>query len=272
MVTAVDPRWMLALSTQLCCVGVILQSLEVIWNRRELRDDDLLGWSAPAGAPANPAVALARWLYRYPACLGVLAVRAAAAGAVFFLPYGSAPVFALLGFLVVAQMYFNRRFFFIRGNSDHMKLVCLSAVCAGGLPWASPGLQAAALAFMAFQVGLAYVTSGYDKLRSPLWRDGTRLIQILEDGNYRFPPLNGRLRHHRRAVVACVWGVILLELLFPLCVVLPPAGFWLIIGGGIAFHASVGVTMGLHGFWWSFLATYPALYFVHAHVTALRGG
>lgn len=260
----VDAKTMQALSTQLCCVGVLLQSLELIWNWRELPDDRLLGWLPSPTPSSNPLTLLARFLYRYPTCLVVLALRAGAAGACLFLPYGSVLVCCLLGSLFAGQLYFNRRFKFVRANADTMTLVCLGAAFPGSLPSASPSFQAAALLFVAFQASVAYVMTGYDKLVSPLWRDGTRLVQIFRDGNFQFLPVGTFLAHHPRWAVACTWGVIVLELLFPLCVALPPFGFWALLAGGAIFHGAVAFTMRLHGFWWAFTATYPAFYFIHS--------
>ncbi|MEY2880968.1 MAG: hypothetical protein RLZZ15_3348 [Verrucomicrobiota bacterium] len=263
-----DAKTLLALATPICCAGVLVQSLEVLWNWRELPDGGLLAWTRATTPTANPLVRFARAAYQFPGAAIILAARAAVALACLVLPYGSASVCALLAALVVAQLYFNRRFTILRGNCDTLTLVCLSGAWAGSLPAASARLQAAALGFIAFHAGLAYVLTGYDKLKSPLWRDGTRLIQILRDGNYRFPPLADALGRHPRWMRAGAWGVIALELLFPLCVVLPPAGFWSVLAGGAVFHAAVAVTMGLHGFWWAFVASYPAFYFVHTSIAA----
>lgn len=262
---------MLALVTSICGVGVALQSLEVWRNSREFSAGRLLGWLHPEGPTANPVAMLTRCLYQPPAPQAILLARAGAALACLVLPYGSLAVCGLLAWLVIAQLYFNRRFTILRGNCDTLTLVCLSAAFAGSLPAASPRLQAAALAFVAFHAALAYAMTGYDKLKSPLWRDGTRLAHILQDGNYRFPPLADWPLRHPRWVAVGAWSVILLELLFPLCVVLPPEGFWLFIAGGVVFHAAVAFMMGLHGFWWTFVSSYPAFYFFHALCAHARG-
>lgn len=264
MFPVVDPVAMLALGTRLCCVGVVLQSLEVLWQAREFSAGGLLAWPKSPPAPANPARHLARSLYQPPGPQLILATRTAAASACLFLPYGSATICWVLAGLITGQLYFNRRFDLLRGNCDTLTLVCLTAAFAGSLPAASSRLRAAALGFIAFHAALAYFMTGYDKLRSALWRDGTRLRQILQDGNYRFPPLAHALARHPRWVAVGAWSVILLELLFPLCVILPPAGFWFFIAGGIIFHATVAFMMGLHSFWWTFVSTYPAFYFVHS--------
>jgi hypothetical protein len=267
MAPPVDASAMLALVTPICGVGVALQSLEVWWNSREFSAGGLLGWPQPRAPAAGPVRRLAHRLYQPPGPQAILLARAGGALACLFLPYGSPAVCGLLAWLVVAQLYFNRRFTILRGNCDTLALVCLSAAFAGSIPGASPRLQAAALALVAFHAALAYSMNGYDKLTSALWRDGTRLGHILQDGKYRFPPLGDWPARHPRWVAAGAWSVILLELLFPLCVVLPPAGFWLFIAGGTIFHAAIAFMMGLHGFWWTFVSTYPAFYFFHS----LRG-
>ena len=258
----------LAFSAQLCCVGVFIQSMELLSLHRELRDWRFLGWQGPSDY-THPIRRLIQRLQSYPICISVLFWRAAASGVSVLLSYRSMPMAWLLGSLVLAQIYYNRRFFMVFTNADNMNLVMLSAVTIGSLPNGSARLQTACLFFVAFQQLQAYFGSGLNKLLTPPWRNGVRLTQVFRDSAYRFPVFGKFLDRHQRVAILGSWGVILLELFFPFSIFLPPAGFWAFIAGGLAFHALVAFTMRLNSFWWSFSSAYSALYFVHSKVSAI---
>lgn len=262
-----DPHAMLALCAPICWIGILLQSLELVWNWRHLRDGHLLGWGRRPAAPDGPVMKTARWLLRYPACLALLCARAGAAAACLLLSYEHAAAFWILGLLVLLQLYYNRRFSMTRENANAMYLYCLVSLFVGAWPAPSERLVCAALTFVAFQAVLAYFVTGKNKLASPLWRNGVYLTRVFQGQPQLFPRLGPFLAHHRRVAILATWSVILLEVLFPVCLFLPSSLFWIFIAGGLVFHAAVSVTMGPHAFWWSFVATYPALYFVHHEIS-----
>ncbi|MEY2880970.1 MAG: hypothetical protein RLZZ15_3350 [Verrucomicrobiota bacterium] len=272
MSPAVDPEFLLGLVRRLTCVGVLIQSAELLWCRRELRDDGILGWAASVVPTANPLAVLGRWLGQFPGCVYLLTGRALLAAAGLFFADGSGSALVVIGFLCLAQLFFNRRFAVIASEADTMVLVALAAVLAGSLPGTAPALREAALTFLAAHVLIAYGASGVDKAASRRWRSGLQLTVTFLYSLHRLRPLGDWLERHPRAAQAASWGVIALELLFPISVALPPAGFWIFLGSGIVFHATIACTMGLHGFWWAFMAGYPALYFVHSRVAAMLGG
>ena len=85
-------------------------------------------------------------------------------------------------------------------------------------------------------------------------------------------PLADWLAVHRTFARNLARSVILLELFFPLCVVLPAPLFFAVLGAGAIFHVSIAISMGLHGFFWSFVATYPAFYFARERLAELLFG
>ncbi len=263
MDTFVESGQLLGLSLRICCIGVIVQSAELIRHRRELREDGLLGWVG-SDAPAPLLGRLIRRLHREPAALFILVQRALLAAVCLALPDGSALVAGALALLVLSQLYYHRRFAVIASDSEVMQLICLGACLAGNLPGSTPRLQAVALGFLALQVLIAYTASGVDKLSSPAWRSGLRLRLSLLHSPHRCVPLGEWLGRHGRVAEVTSWAVALVEITFPLCLLLPEAGFWGYLAAGLAFHALVAITMGLHGFWWAFGAAYPALYFLHS--------
>lgn len=252
----------LALLLRLCAAGVLIQTLELLWHRHELQDGRLLGRNGEAPAQTT----LGRWagaLVGYRGCVSALTARALLAGACLGIGYATTTAFVLIGLLVLAQIFYNRRFVTLAGNCDTIFLVCLVAAWAGALPGSDGGLGKSALIFAACHASLAYFAAGLHKLRSGLWRSGWRLHQIAKYGSYRLPAFAlGALARPRTAR----WtsrAVIALELALGLTVLLPPAIAWPLLVAGFAFHTLVAVTMGLHGFWWAFAAAYPAMVYVN---------
>jgi hypothetical protein len=258
-----DSRVVLALSMQICCVGLLVQSLELLWNWRHLRDEHLLGWGPGSDSPVNPLVRFIRWTHGFPACLYILGWRALAAAVCLFWPDRSGMVFWLLGTLFVSQLYFNRRFSMLRESAGTMFLICLGAAVAGYFPEASDRLVSASLVFLAFQALLAYFAAGRAKLTSAFFRYSAYLARVFEVHGQTFAWVGESLNASPKAARLLAWSIITLELLFPFSIVLPSPGFWLFIVGGLVFHAAVTVLMGANAFLWSFVSTYPALWFVH---------
>ncbi len=264
----VDGQTMLGLTALITCTGIALQSLELAWNRRHLRDGCLFGWAQASATPAG-LTAIQRSLHGYPGCLILLRLRAALAILCVLFSYRYPATWPLLAALVILQLYYNRRFSLTRENANAMYLYCLVACTVGALPGASARLVTVALVFLGFQVLLAYAMSGRTKLGSRPWRSGDYLTWVCQNRAAQLFPAPGNIAgRHRGMVLIATWGVILLELLFPLSVFLPAPFFWAFIAGGVMFHTAVSLTMGAHAFWWAFVGTYPALTFIHATLRA----
>lgn len=262
MAASPDALAALTLAARVCSVGILLQSLELLALRSELKNRRLLGWHGAQDA-TNGFRRAAQWAQGSPINCLVLVWRALAAGILLFLPDVASVAGAfLLATLLIAQLHFNRGSGWFFANSDHMNLVCLAGLTVATLPHASSAVRSAALAFLGFQVCLAYVATGVDKLASSHWRVGTRLVHIAQDSSHRIPALGRVLARQPFLAQLLAWSVVVLELLFPLCVFLPPAGFWLIISAGLLFHGTIAILMALPGFFWAFAAAYPALYFL----------
>jgi hypothetical protein len=257
-----DPQAYLALTLRLAASGVLIQSIEMLARWRELRDDGLFGWQTN-----GQRASLVRWvvglLWRFPGCAWMVAVRAMLAVSALLVAYGSAGASWIAGGLVVAQLAHNRRFTMLAGNSETIFLVALAAACLGTLPAATARLQQGALIFLAAHALLAYWAAGAHKLGSPLWRSGARLSQIAQFGSYALPDEVRRAASDRGRARWGSWAVIGLELGLPCALFFPAPVFWGFLAAGLMFHTIIAVFMGLHGFWWAFAATYPAIVFAH---------
>lgn len=261
-----DVATMLGWSARICSAGILIQSLELIRHGRHLAEGGVFGRS---GAPMSRESSGGRGSSgerRIPGEVGFLVGRAALALGGLMLPIGSAALCWVLGALFGFQLRFNRRFWMVRENANAMYLICLGALVVATVPSTTERLGLVAAGFLTFQVLLAYFAAGKTKLVSPAWRSGAYLAGVLRDCQDRLPVWCADWVRRPSTVVVGTWLVIGLELLFPLCVFLPPVAFWTFIGGGLVFHAAITYVMGVHGFWWSFTATYPALFVIHAHL------
>lgn len=110
--------------------------------------------------------------------------------------------------------------------------------------WATPCLRVLQL-----HLCLIYFFGGLDKILGPTWRNGEALWKALH-----LPELTGALRPevaylepYPEVVAVLGWGVILLEIGYPLCIWLHATRrIWL--GSIIAMHAGIAVFLGLYHF------------------------
>lgn len=98
------------------------------------------------------------------------------------------------------------------------------------------------------QIAIIYLASGWDKLISPQWRDGSALFNLL---NVDFYPaawvqvLTDDLSIS--ALISLSWLVILFELLFPLLVWFHRLRYY-VLGAGVVFHLFIGIGFSLPDF------------------------
>lgn len=258
MTTSLALLWVVRLSA----VGTALASLEYLVHRRSLRDDGLMSWPVnqlrqpwllvgPVGRVLDATLA-------YPRVLGLLGVRSVLAGVMVFGPAAVVlspwllwPAVACTGLLLLRSAYGQ-------DGSDQMGWILLAAVALMSL-YPTPRVQAVCLAFVALQSCLAYFQAGWAKLGAPGWRDGTYLLGILRLDAYGHPGLARLLDGRPRVLRVLSLSVVLWELLFVLVLVVPLPWAYAILAGGVLFHSVNAVVMGLNGFFWQFVAPYPAI-------------
>lgn len=257
----IDGWWLATLATKSLALGVTVSALEFLACRGKWPDDRLL--ARPGTGRTERLVRIERVLLQPKPTLAVVVARLVAAVVCLALPITHPAVPWLLGCLVAAQAFHNRRFVVAIQGADTMFLVGLAAMCAASLDPADASLRGVALAFMGAQVQVAYLTAALNKLRAPTWRDGRRLTAIAEAGPFRIEPLGSVLARRPAFAVVSSWTVMLLELLLPLSVLLPTPAFHLALAAGVAFHVLIAVFMGLYTFLWAFVAAYPGLYVIH---------
>lgn len=176
--------------------------------------------------------------------------------------FGVQSQWATLGLVILSLPILHRFQGPYNGGSDRMGLLILFCLClthfAPNQTW-----KDVAFGYLALQLVLSYLLSGWVKIVNPDWRSGRALRDVFQFSAY---PVSENLRSiadRPRLVFAASWAVMLFEIVFPATLLHPVA---LIAGLGLAalFHLANAVLFGLNRFFWIWLAAYPSiLWFQH---------
>jgi hypothetical protein len=166
--------------------------------------------------------------------------------------------FICLIVLFFIEVLINNRFLFGRDGSDQMDIMILLGLASVYL-LRNEKLEIIGIAFIAFQSCLSYATSGIAKLISPTWTSGNAIVHILNANSYGMRKVSiffdaVTIRKKSACIMVIVW-----ECLMPLSVFAPRYIMYSLLAMGLVFHLLIAIVMGLNKFFWSWLATYPAI-------------
>jgi hypothetical protein len=176
------------------------------------------------------------------------------------------PVVALTLLALVSS---TMRFIWPVGGSgaDQLQLITIvsASLCYLLLEPASAAHWAAL--YIAFQLVLSYVTTGWSKLASPHWRKGDVLSKIFLTYSYGHPQMGAVLAGNARLNQVATWAPMILFSLTPVFVIQPSQGLLIVfLALALAFHIGTGIFMGLNNFVMTFPATYPCVVYAHAYL------
>ena len=179
---------------------------------------------------------------------------------------GMVPILACLGLLGISMVYLSYFQGPYNGGSDRMSILMLFCLCLTHmLP--DQALRDLAFGYLAIQVMLSYLISGWVKLINPHWRLGRALQDVFLFSAY---PVSESLRafaDRPRLLFVMSWAVISLELIFPLTLLHP---YMLITALCLTalFHLANACLFGLNRFFWIWLAAYPSLLWLQQRLFA----
>lgn len=195
-----------------------------------------------------------------------------------FVPRATLSILLMLGFhtqwvcaaLLVLGLFILRRFQGpYNGGSDRMGLLIL---CCLSLAHFMPTVrwQEYVFGYLALQLVLSYLISGWVKIVNPEWRNGRALQDVFRFSAY---PVSESLRawaDRPRLLFLMSWAVMLFELLFPLTLLTQHT---LIAGLIIAatFHLGNACLFGLNRFFWTWLAAYPSILWLQERILGSGG-
>lgn len=250
------------LVASIAAVGVVINALELLaarnsvlafhdWNVLRTKYSVLSGsspspleWSVSSGGVFRIAIAL----------------QAVAAICLVILFDSGAWATGLCGYILAVQVLLRQRLIYGSDGSDHMHTIVWSGLL---LFLASPSasIKDLALAFIAAQLLLSYLTSGIAKLLSPIWRDGRAVGLIVRTESYGHKNAYGLIeRLHLSGPLSR--GTMMLEVIGPLLVLMGPRTTIVFICCGVMFHLGSAIIMGLNSFVWSFIACFPAVLYI----------
>jgi hypothetical protein len=201
-------------------------------------------------------------LFSYPAVLILFGLRLLTAIFILYSLYaGRQPSPAVL-LLCLLGLLASLRHAYSDNGSDQLANIVLMTLSINILTGNAGPTRGISIVFIAFQASLAYLTAGIFKATNANWRNGQHLQGILSTEVFG----NGSLKHVLDGVPYAYQTVsatlILSEISLGVSPFLPPGPCLVILGVGALFHFGVALIMGFNTFFWTFLATYPAIYFV----------
>jgi hypothetical protein len=253
------------LVARIASVSVVICSLELLAERNLLSTNGLLNWEIcrlrssffSEGAAAD----LLDSICRFPVIVYLLAVRLLAASILITSYQTSGLMYCFcLAIVLLSAIAISCRSGYGCDGADQMSTIIFSALFLASL-FPNSIAHAVALWFISLQACLAYLTSGMAKLLSPAWRLGTALTTVMRTRTYGLHITHRLTVRSRTAACAVCWLVILTECCFPVVLLVPKSIAIVIFAGGILFHCTVAFVMGLNTFFWTFVATYPALFY-----------
>lgn len=250
------------LTTIIVMIGVALGDVEVLASPAQLQRAGFYSWDVMKtirGWTAEGALAgAAERILDAPLILWLLGAQLISAG-VAISGVGPATPWIAVAFGVNLVIHLRNRYGL--DGSDQMQTIVLAALLLYNVSPSHTG-RVAAICFIAAQSILSYLTSGWAKAISPVWRSGQAVGSILNTGSYGGPAIAGVMHAHPILSRVASHATLVFECAMPLLVFLSPTACIAFIAAGVTFHAGIAAAMGLNLFFWSFVSTYPALLFL----------
>lgn len=181
--------------------------------------------------------------------------------------FTNSPIPILL--LIIINLIFAIRFRgAFNGGSDYMTMLTLVALFVALL---SPSnlTYSFMLMYLAIQVILSYFLAGVAKIKDSDWRSGIAIANIINGPNYVPPLFIKKFLNLKLVSKVFCWLVISFELLFPL-IILIPNYLWIVFCGLLIFHFINFIIFGLNRFFFSWLATYPAVFYLVTNLPSTK--
>jgi uncharacterized membrane protein YphA (DoxX/SURF4 family) len=254
---------LMELTLLLVLIRVILNGTEALARSREYATAGLFSWPLKRARYSWLAHGMLADVIdaglRHPRYLYLVTMQMLCAAALL-LPVARPAAAPLLLFILAVELFSPiRNGGYGMEGSDQMHLILLFAINIY-FAVSDPFARTAVVWFIALQSMLAYFTSGVVKLRTRPWKAGDAIRLVLSTENYGCRRMAQWLNHLPNLSKWMCWGVVAFECLFPLVVLAGPRVTLPLLICGAGFHLMIAGTMGLNGFFWSFVATYPAIY------------
>ena len=143
------------------------------------------------------------------------------------------------------------------GGADRMSLLILCCLCLAHFA-PTKYWQEIAFGYLALQLVLSYLISGWVKIINPDWRSGRALCDVFQFSAYPVSESLRVLSTKPRLLYFMSWSVMVFELLFPFAL-LSTSSLYIALAVAATFHFANACLFGLNRFFWIWLAAYPSI-------------
>jgi hypothetical protein len=150
-----------------------------------------------------------------------------------------------------------------------MNLIILAHMTVFWLAPADSAIRTWCLIALGLHAVVAYVASGVFKAVGPMWRNGDAISGIMSAKIYGNRSLGVLLSRYRGLSLLMCWFTILFEVSFFVVLFSNSTVLYALLAVGLMFHTANAVFMGLGGFLFAFVATYPAVVFLNNQSLAI---
>jgi hypothetical protein len=245
----------------LIALAVLLQTLELLWLRRDFSADGIWSWAlireefADFPMPIRWALAAALGDRSFPVFLALRCVAA------LLVPFLAPPALGgVLSFLWLNSLLVSARFRgTFNGGSDYMTLIVLFGTASAELVGRDTSWAQGFVGYVAFQCCLSYFIAGLVKIKSREWRSGRAIRDFVRTSSYDAPARLRRWVGSPSAAWAASWALMFFECCFPAALLGRSVCAAFIVAAWV-FHLANVYSFGLNRFLFAWAAAYPALY------------
>lgn len=252
----------LSLVATISAISAIISSLEWLSLYKQYKDDGIYSWIVRKSRTKyllNGFLSLFfNFIFRYPNVLFLIAAKLLFSIVVLF-SYGNTTLLSISS-TVIALTSILLSFRGLSGFSgaDQMSKITFTtlSLCFISL---SPLVLKIGLLFLSGQLIIAYSTAGWLRIIQPTWRNGSDLLLIIRQHTYGNKLIWDKARKHPEILKFASLTILIFESSILFALFLPLKFFLIYLCLGVLFHLLNAILMGLNTFFWTFLATYPAV-------------
>ncbi len=250
-------------------IGIIISSIEYIARQNDYSDEGIFSWKVLKLTPAvlkNPLYkSQYDFFFKKNSFLILSYLRLLSSLVLVLSPTSQCSIYCFT-ILAVSSFFLNFRNSIGNDGSDQMNTVVCLVLFISSI---SNNIQISILGlfFIAAQAVLSYFAAGLAKFIGISWRNGMAIYEIMNTESYGYMPLANFLRKNSSIYTKIInWNIIIFECFFILIIILPTPYFLIFVIWGFFFHMFNAIFMGLNGFLWAFMASYPAIIFVNLYL------
>jgi len=250
----------------LFCTGLLISSFEYLYISKEFKPQGIFSWKIFSSRgnyqKSTGLLKKTNLIFGYSATVSLHAARIISLIMLLVITDHYVKTL-LLAFLFLTTLLLSYRTLIGLDGADQMdSILCITLLIVFLAD--NSFIYKTGLVFIAAQSVLSYLVAGTAKLFSKKWRNGVAVFQIMNTKTYGFESIAKLLSTVPRFInLLFCWHIILFEVLFLLVFFLPSPWFLIFLLWGICFHIYNAVAMGLNNFFWAFIATYPAIIYIH---------